>query len=624
MSCADTTIEHASLLFSRYVVVAELFQSCFFVASTTEKQLPGKMYNVPMPSGMDLLPTHVCDALDAIWKGENADAVESEVLEFKEDPAALPDEKRRGGNPEAAIIEKLIDESVCLANGDSSSGHIILGVSDKVGGPEGFSGTSMDPQSIEKKIFNGTKPNLRVEATEIEFHGTRLIVIRVPEALTFYQRTRGQASRRVGTSCEPVSEETRRAIALARANPDYSNTLSTRSVEDIDLLSLAEARRLLQVKRNTSGENAHVPETTLGLLRELGLLDESGRLKRAGEILLLPNEQPHVSIRHLWRSMIGAAPKVTEISAPLIEALPQILRLVSERGGQEIERIQLDNGQESAVPRFPGQAVDEAITNAVIHRDWQLTRPIVIEQSPRTLKIFSPGSLPYGVKASKLLTTPSIPRNGRLMACMRMLGLAEESSRGFDRMWAAMLRTGREVPQVTAEETYVEVVMSAGTPDADFVRSLQHLEEAKGHDAISNLTTLIVLWHLWHAPLITFGQVKEKTHSSDIESEELMNELEELDIITRVRDANEWVLSDFSRKAMGKDAAGELATISVQEWIEERLRAGEKLVTTDLAEETGLERREVTNVLRHLRTLGRAIIDPDGPQRGPRTRWIAP
>ena len=585
------------------------------------------MYNRHMDSTvpeLDFLPAHVRDALDAIWAGAKADAVESEVLEFKEDPAARQVGARRSGNPDGDIIEKLIDESVCFANGDTGSGHIVLGVADKTPGPAGFSGTAMDPGRIEKKVFQKTEPNLRVEATEFDYRGCRLVLVRIPEALSFYRRKKGQASRRVGTDCTPVPEELRRAISRVRANPDFSNSLSQKATQDIDLASLNEARRLLQVKRSRSGESAHAPETTTGLLRELGLIDEAGRLKRAGEILLLPPETPQVIIRHLWRPMVGADPQVTEISAPLIQALPQVRRLIAERGDQEVERVQLDNGQEFAIPRFPSQAVDEAVTNAVIHRDWQLSRPIVIEQSPRTLKIFSPGPLPVGVEPHRLLTTQSIPRNPRLMASMRMLGLAEESSRGFDRMWAAMLATGREIPQVDPTDTDVEVIMSAGKPDIDFVRCLQRLEDTKGAQLIGNLNTLLILKHLWEAPLVTGSQVMDMTQTSPIEMEELVEVLEDEDLLTKVRDAKEWVLSDFARKAMGKESSGDLSTVSVQEWIEERLKSGESLRSSELAEDTGLSRTEVTNILRHLRTLGRAIIDPAGPQRGPNTRWITP
>lgn len=251
-------------------------------------------------------------------------------------------------------------------------------------------------------------------------------------------------TKRDGTNCRAMSEEERRLIRRIREDDDYSNRISSYPVEDLSHEVLTELRRLLRSHRQRRGIDAATPTGTQALLREVGLLSDDGSLKRAGEILLTPASTIQVTIRHLWRALPGADPKATEFSAPLLEALPALRRLILERADQEMVRVQFDSGQESAIPRFPAQAIDEAITNAIIHRDWRTEKPVVIDQSPRILKVWSPGPLVPGVDENRLLTTQSVPRNGRLMASMRSIGLAEESSRGFDRMWLAMLNAGRE------------------------------------------------------------------------------------------------------------------------------------------------------------------------------------
>lgn len=271
-------------------------------------------------------------------------------------------------------------------------------------------------------------------------------------------------TKRDGTNCRAMSEEERRLIRRIREDEDYSNRTSSLPVEDLPLDVLTELRRLLRSHRQRRGIDAATPTGTQALLREVGLLSDDGSLKRAGEILLTPAATTQVTIRHLWRALPGADPKATEFSTPLLEALPALRRLILERADQEMVRVQFDSGQESAIPRFPAQAIDEAITNAIIHRDWRTEKPVVIDQSPRILKVWSPGPLVPGVDENRLLTTQSVPRNGRLMASMRSIGLAEESSRGFDRMWLAMLNTGREVPEVTATDEFVEIIFAAGNP----------------------------------------------------------------------------------------------------------------------------------------------------------------
>lgn len=572
-------------------------------------------------SAWDDLAPHVRDALEAIHGGVTADSQESLILEFKEDPASREEEK----GAKAKLVEKLLNEAICMANSEAATGHIVVGVADKVAGEAAFTGTQMDEEKLAQQIFNGTKPNMNVQIAPVRVWGARLLVIHVPEARALYTRGDGAAKRRTADaqfSCQPMTEEMRRSIDEARRNPDYSNGPADISVDDLPLAVVEEARRMLREHRRARGSEAAVPQTTTGLLRELGLVRDDGQLKRAAEILFAEPEPTDVVVRHLWRSIPGEDPKATLISDPVLLALPRLRRLIAENGDREIERVQFDDGEEIAISRFPEQAVDEVVSNAFIHRDWRLPGPVVVEQTYRTLKVTSPGPLPPGVTVDKLLTTTSVPRNNRLMAAMRTLGLAEESSRGFDRMWATMIRTGRDVPEVFATESHVQVVLAAQQPDTTFIKGLRKLSERYGEAVIGSVATLIVLWHLSSAALITATTAARKTQLTALEVEELMGVLVELGLLDSVADASEWTLSGEARKLLGRGQAGDLATVSIQEWIEAKLLDGESLRSADIADQTGVSVAEAGRILRHLRSLGRAQIDPEGPPRGRGTRWI--
>ncbi|OWM98796.1 AAA family ATPase [Corynebacterium diphtheriae bv. mitis] len=579
------------------------------------------MYTLFMEVSITSLPAHVMNALDAIWEGSIADSLESETLEFKEDPACAGRGKPHG-NPQAALIEKLIDEAVCLANGDAGTGHIVVGIKDKIGGPEAFTGTTFDTEKIAKKIFDGTRPNLRPEVHEVRYQNNRLIVIYIPEALSLYSRSKGQTGKRVGSHCEPLSEEQRRAIAATRAHADYSNGISEFNVDDIAADTIQEVRRLLKTKRAQSGIDTSLPTTTNGLLRELGLIDNYGALKRAGAILLLPAPEGQLSIRHFWRSFPGIDPEVTDYNQPLLIALSSLKRRITENTNKEIKRIQFSDGQEIAVSAFPQTAVDEVVTNAIIHRDWRLSRPVVIDQSPQTLKVWSPGSLPVGVTPNRLLTTQSIPRNSRLMSAMRMLGLAEESSRGFDRIWAALLGSGRDIPDVHTEDTFVEVILHSGNPDESFIKALHELSLSFNPDVLHSVNTLIVLWHLWTSPVISLKQARVKTQTSSKEATELMFALESNGLLTQIHNTDEWFLSEKARKTTDYYQSQTIPQSSVQTWVEEKLSSGSPISAAEIAESIGMPRPEITEILRNLRRAGKAHIDPSGPQRGSGTRWI--
>lgn len=571
----------------------------------------------PTDTAHEVLPNYIYQAIEQVWAGASGSSVESDVLELKEDPSRLPQASQ---GARASLIEKLIDESVCFANSDAPEGYILLGVSDRQGGRAAFTGTDLETDDLERKIYQGTVPNLRVEVFVVVYHGVRLLCIRIPEGLSLYTRTKGQAGHRVKTSCVPLSEEERRYIALNRANPDYSNSLSSVAVEQVPAESIAELARLLYARKGAEGGGVS-SLTRHELLRELGLLDQrTGYVRRAGEILLLPAEGANITIRHLWRPMVGANPQVSEFSMPLILALPSVRRLIGEQASREVERIQFADGQEYRVPRFPESAIDEALMNAVIHRDWRLARPIVIDQSPGVLKIWSPGSLPPGVQPEKILVTQSMPRNTRLMTAMRVLGLAEESSRGFDRMWVSMISTGRPAPEVISGEDSVEVVMSAAAPDVGFIRLVHAVRYAFPDYVWSSVNTLIVAWALWHHPVITFQQVVKQTQVTELEARELMGFLANIDIVEALS-RDEWVwgsaMKDYVSLPSGADRP-----VSIEAWVHEKSRDG-GVTAAEVAHKYGVERQEVTALLRRLRGQGLVNIDPSGPQRGPNTRWVS-
>lgn len=575
-----------------------------------------------LPDGLSRLPAYIQGALEAIWDGATADSQESMTLEFKEDPS-----HREGADrARPKLVEKLVDEAICMANSEVGSGIIIVGVHDKVGGPEAFTGTDLREADIEQKIFNASKPNMNVSATGVLFRGTRLLAVHIPEARALYTRTDGAAKRRETDggkfSCKPIPEETRRAIDALRRNPDYSNGETDMVPEDLSLSVVEEAHRRLVLYRKSRGEEEPaMAKTRTGLLRELGLLRQDGSLKRAAEILLAQPEPTHVTVRHLWRDFPGEDPKVTEISAPVILALPRLRALIDSHVQQEIARVQFDDGQETAIPAIPGQAIDEAISNALIHRDWRIAKPIVVEQSRRLLKVTSPGPLPPGVSVDRLLTVTSEPRNNRLMAAMRALGLAEESSRGFDRMWAAMISSGREIPEVIATETAVSVIFAGANPDVPFVQGLHALAKRFGAP-ISTVGALIILRHLYDAPVISLEVARDKTQQATNETRELLHSLEELGVLVKLNGTDEWGLLTEARSLLGGEGTDEALSDGVQSWAESQLEKGRTLQAAEIADRAGISTQEAGKILRDLRDQGKAKIDPAGPPRGRGTRWI--
>ncbi|RRO88718.1 ATP-binding protein [Corynebacterium bovis] len=565
-----------------------------------------------------LLPKPLSDALEQIWRGETADALECEWLDFKEDPV-----HHGAGNPDAKMVDVLLDASVCFANGPAEAGFIVVGVNDRTGGPDAFTGTERSGDDLVPKIFLKTRPSLRVEAQETFVHGTRLVVIRVPRGLDVYERTNGSARRRVGNRCEPLTGHERRELEYRRRNPDHTATASRIGVEDLDPAAVAQARALIERQWRAKGDRSPAPGTAEGLLHMLDLFCDDGRLTVAAEILLARPHRLRPAVRLHVRSTPAGEPVTTAFSDPLVLASTTVVEAVTRRTSTPVAQVDLGGGQEASAPSVPAPAVDEAVTNALVHRDWTATSAVEIDVSPVAVRISSPGGLPPQVRPDRLLSTPSRPRNPLLMRAMGALGLVEQTSRGFDRMWAAMIMAGRGVPRVETDEFTVDVTLYVEPPDTAFIRGLEALRSEFGQEVIDDVNTLVAVRLLVDRPMLSDREAASAMQAAQPDAVRHLRFLAREGVVRTVDgDGTQWALTNRAREVAGSSVTTEPATVSVERWITEQLADGAALTNAMIVAGTGASSREVTEILRQMRADGTIEKDPSGPSRGRGTRWI--
>lgn len=561
-----------------------------------------------------VVPDEVALALRAILDGAMADSLEGQHLDFKEDPARAA---RPAGNPDARLAEIVLDTAICFANADGES-HVILGVADRTAGPAAFTGTDADPDLLRRRIFDRTQPNLSVEIREFHVGEVRLLDIRVPQGLSVYSRKNMAASRREGTSCVPLTDDLRQQIGFERANPDLTARPTALSISDLDPGAIAHARRLLEQR-----EPDRPAASDLDVLRRMGVIDGHGRLLRAAQVLLGRSEAHDVIARHLWRRAPGGEPSATGYRGPMLEAMAAMRDRVETLRDPEAARVELPTGQEAPIPNFPAQAIDESVSNAFIHRDWSSSLPIVVDQSPVALSVISPGGLPRGVDADRLLSTPSRPRNLVLMRALHTLGLAEETSRGFDRMWVSMLSSGRTPPTIDADDFQFAVTFTAGRADDEFVRWVAALSShGFPREQVRSLSALSTLKHLESAPTISAQTASRLLQVGRDEAAAQLEWLSVVGLLAPAQDPREWQLSGTARDALGQVGGSAPLAGAIEQWILEAVDSQRAVSNRDVVRATGASGREVTSVLRYLADTHRIEKDPDGPARGVGVRWI--
>jgi ATP-dependent DNA helicase RecG len=110
------------------------------------------------------------------------------------------------------------------------------------------------------------------------------------------------------------------------------------------------------------------------------------------------------------------------------------------------------------VPHFDEVVVRELLANALVHRPYTTRGDIFINLYPDRLEVHNPGLLPLGVTPANILHT-SIKRNELLAKVFYDLKLMEREGSGYDRMYEALLSTGRPGPVVKEGDDRVVVTV---------------------------------------------------------------------------------------------------------------------------------------------------------------------
>lgn len=558
----------------------------------------------------------VSDALQRVLDGATAGTLETEVLDFKRDPHTVTG-RGAPGNPQARLVEELIDAVVCFAN--ARGGRVVLGVDDKTGGAEAFLGTEVDITFLRKRIYANTKPQLTVPIEEIEFAGTRLLVITVPEGLDLVTDGKGRAARRDGTHCHPLTEDARRALAHERRNPDFTARTSEFTWRDVEPTAINRARQLLGQLVDLRQQIADLDDRNL--LRALNVLDRDNRLLVAGEILFCPAGQDTLDV--LMRTAAGAEPSVRRWREPLVLLLPRALDLMRATIDPEVGHIALAGGQEIALPDFSPIAVDEAVTNALVHRDYSRPDRVVLDHSPNALRVWSPGGLPFGVTEDRLLSTVSTPRNATLMGAMQQLGLAERASRGIDRMFREQARVGQSVPAIRADEYSVEVYFSSGAPNRAFAGYVATLPRPLRE----NVDAMLALLHLCQRPTLTLGDGARLLQISESEAKDRLDALTAGSDALIERDGDSrrgirWRLRPTVASALGTAVQHRARADSARPRVEAHLKEYGWITNKTIRNMFDLDVQQATQILNDLRAANVVVKDPNGPQRGPAIRWL--
>jgi ATP-dependent DNA helicase RecG len=366
------------------------------------------------------------------------------------------------------FITVLDAELVAFAN--TNDGTILIGVRDdgQVCGVEG------DPRRIEERLMGLCRVNCTppltpiVEVVNVEDKLVLVVQVREEWQRKPY-RARGICYVRTGSTSRRATqdEEYRLAQEAGRIIFDQSPIAEATFADlDQDKLRRYLATRLpeaLDANGRTIAQFIEHADLPL-VVRH----DDTLTPTLAG--LLMFGQQPQRFLPQAFVSAVRFAGNDMDVSAldrvtlrgTLDELIQQGLAFV-QRNMRVASLLQDERlPYRTDVPEYPLRAAREAITNAVVHRDYSYSgRDVVLRMFDDRLEISSPGGLLPELTSDDLGTGKSASRNPTLAQAMREMGLVERFGTGVRLMRREMQTNGSAAPVFTLEPDTFTVTLPA-------------------------------------------------------------------------------------------------------------------------------------------------------------------
>lgn len=319
------------------------------------------------------------------------------------------------------ITEGLLKEVIAFAN--TNGGTIYVGVDDN-GDLVGLTETFQKQEAVLNKIRDSISPDLTLytEMEIMEQDGKEFLAVKVQEGIKkpYHLIAKGLKPSGVyvrhGTSSVPAQEETIRSLIRETDGTIFEKCRCFQQEITFDYASAIFLKHEMEL-----GE----PQK-----KTLGLQDMDGYFTHAG--LLLSDQCPHIIRCGIYDGVTKEKfHKRLEFGGSILKQLEDAyaaLDLINPLASH-FEGLYRKDTQ-----GYPPQALREALVNAIVHRDYDFSGPILIHVHDDRIEIVSLGGLVKGLPIEALHSHISQPRNPILANVFFRLELIESYGTGISRM----------------------------------------------------------------------------------------------------------------------------------------------------------------------------------------------
>ncbi|MDE7130840.1 MAG: hypothetical protein K2O65_03450 [Lachnospiraceae bacterium] len=400
-------------------------------------------------------------------------------------------------------------------------------------------------------------------------------------------------------------------------SPDFSGQiLADSTIEDVNVLEIYNLKEKLKMRDPSSS----LPELEdMSFLRDLGLIKEDGNVDRltiAGLLFvgkeaainrLLPQAEViylHYSVNNLeeYDSRLDLKQPIISVIDRLTEKIQNSNKIVNVQVG--LFRLEVED--------FSEKVFQEALLNALSHRDYLNIGAVYVKHYPDRIVIENPGSFPEGVTEKNIITHPSTPRNKLIAETLQRLKYVQRTGQGVDIIFREMISSGKPYPQYHAYNEAVTLTIFSAIDDVNFVKFIA--SEQNKLQRTFPLPELMILRYLTDNKRIMLSEAQELTQLPITEARKRCNNLVRDGLIGLA--GKEYMLTAKVYDAIKSDIEYTQDTViryvKAKNLIEEYLQSAEFITNEKVRELCGFTRQQARTTLDKMRSEGILRLEGKG------------
>lgn len=437
-------------------------------------------------------------------------------------------------------INLAVDELIAFAN--NKGGTLYFGVEDN-GEVTGCDG-SYDLQNIIESIYEKTRPSIFVDPEEIEYNGKKVIALTVASDGITHATTDGRCLKRLGKNSKPFYPDEMSNRYSEIQSSDFSGRILSDSTED-DINKL-EVYKLKEKLKARNPESTLADMDDIAFLRDLALIKYDGnniKLTVAGLLFvgkeqsinrLLP--QAEVIYLHYSETNLEEYDARLDMKAPIISVIDRLSEKIQD--SNRIVNVQVGLFR-LEIADFPEKVFQEALLNALSHRDYQSQGAVYVKHYPNKIVIENPGAFLDGITEENIITHPSVPRNKLIAETLQHLKYVQRTGQGVDIIFREMLSSGKPFPEYRSYNDAVSLTIYSAVDDVDFVKFIANEENELGRTF--SLSELMVLRYLKDNSKITVPETERLIQGDRDQAQNACNNLKRYGLIEL--SGNEYMLT---------------------------------------------------------------------------------